>query len=79
MLLHAGGSQYKVPVVSEIYDPLSILEIDYQNQPPVGVLSKRCSENMQQIYRRTSILKSDFNKVAKQMQSKANFCMGVLL
>ena len=30
-----------------------------------GVPGKRCSENMQQIYRRTSIPKWDFNKAAK--------------
>ena len=35
-----------------------------QKQPPRGVLKKRCSENMQQIYRRTPILKCDFNKAA---------------
>ena len=29
-----------------------------------GVLKKRCFENMQQIYRRTVMLKGDFNKVA---------------
>ena len=32
-----------------------------------GVLRKRCSENMQQIYRRTPISKCDFNKVAKRL------------
>ena len=32
-----------------------------------GVLRKRCSKNMQQIYRRTPIPKCDFNKVAKQL------------
>ena len=36
----------------------------YQEQPAKGVLWKRCSDNMQQIYRKTSILKCDFNKVA---------------
>ena len=36
--------------------------IDYQKQPPRGVLKKRCSENMQQIYR-TPMSKCDFNKV----------------
>ena len=30
-------------------------------------LSKRCSENIQQIYRRTSMSKCDFNKVALQL------------
>ena len=37
-----------------------------QKQPFRGVLLKRCSENMQQIYRRTPIPKCDFNKVALQ-------------
>ena len=34
-----------------------------QDQPSRGVLRKRCSENMQQIYRRPPMLKCDFNKV----------------
>ena len=37
-----------------------------QKQPPRGVFRQRCSENMQQIYRRTPKPKCDFNKVAKQ-------------
>ena len=32
-----------------------------------GILKKRFSENMQQIYRRTPIPKFDFNKVALQL------------
>ena len=39
----------------------------YQKQSPRGLLRKRCSENMQQIYRRTPRLKCDFNKVAKKL------------
>ena len=35
-----------------------------QKQPPRGVPRKKCSENMQQIYRRTRMPKCDFNKVA---------------
>ena len=35
-----------------------------QKQPSRGVLRKRCSENMQQIYRRKPMLKCDCNKVA---------------
>ena len=38
-----------------------------QKQPPRGVPRKKCSENMQQIYRRTPMPKCDFNKVAKQL------------
>ena len=32
-----------------------------------GVFGKRFSENMQQIYRRTPMLKCGFSKVAKQL------------
>ena len=38
----------------------------YQKQPPRGVPRKRCSENMQQIYRRTLTPKCD-------LRSKSNF------
>ena len=34
-----------------------------QKQPPKNVLRKNCSENMQQIYRRTPMPKCEFNKV----------------
>ena len=37
-----------------------------QKQPSRGVSKKRCSENMQQIYRRTHMPKCDFNKIAFQ-------------
>ena len=49
-----------------------------QKQPYRGVPRKRCSENVQQIYRRTPMPKCDFNKVAKQLL-KSHFGMGVLL
>ena len=38
-----------------------------QKQPLRGVPEKRCSENMQQIYKRTPMPKCGFNKVAKQL------------
>ena len=38
-----------------------------QKRPSKGVLRKRCSENMQQIYRRKPMPKCGFNKVAKQL------------
>ena len=42
------------------------------------VLRKRCSENMQQIYRRTPILKYDFNKIALQLcQLQLTFRMSI--
>ena len=49
------------------YKFLAIIDLDsyIQKQPPKGVPRKRCSENMQQIYRRTPMPKCDFNEVAK--------------
>ena len=48
------------------YEPDN-LDVNKQKQPPRGVPRKRCSENMQQIYRRTLMPKCDFNKVALQL------------
>ena len=54
---------------------------DVQMQPSRGVLRKRCSQNMHQIYKRTLMPKCDFNKVAFQLATllKSHFGMGVLL
>ena len=41
-----------------------VRQVIIRKQPPRGVPRKRCSENMQQIYRRTPMPKCDFNKVA---------------
>ena len=38
-----------------------------QKQPPTVVPRKRCSENMQKIYRRTPVPTCDLNKVALQL------------
>ena len=34
---------------------------NYQKQPPIGVLIKKCYENMQQIYRKTLVLVEEYN------------------
>ena len=46
----------------------SCLVCSIKKQPPRSILWKRCSENMQQIYRGTSMPKCNFNKV-KQLYS----------
>ena len=46
---------------------------DVEKQPSRGVLMKRCSENMQQIYRRTLMSKCD----CKATLLKPHFDMGV--
>ena len=63
-------SEYiSVPSEYAFYDCFTVLSNvrTIQKQPSRGVLSKRCSENMQQIYRRTPMPKCDFNKFAKQL------------
>ena len=44
-----------------------IVELVNQKHSSRGVLEKRCSENMQQIYRRTPMPKCDFKKVDLQL------------
>ena len=50
-----------IPIKSPVY----IQKANKEKQPSRGDLMKRCSENMQQIYRRKALPKCDFNKVAK--------------
>ena len=40
------------------------LEYSSEEQPPRGVPRKKCSKNMQQIYRETPMPKCDLNKVS---------------
>ena len=53
---------------SSLYNDACVFEYNQckkqQKQPPSGVPRKRCSENMQEMYRRTPMPKCDFNKVA---------------
>ena len=59
-----------LPLFSKVYKRHIynyLLHCTEQTQQPRGVLRKRCSENMQQIYRRTPRPKSDFNKVTLKL------------
>ena len=47
--------------------PVKLTIVTKNKQPSASALKKRCSENMQQIYRRTLMLKCDFNKFAMQI------------
>ena len=49
-----------------------------QRQPSRGVPRKRCSENMQQIYRRTPTPKCDFNEVAKHLRSTSRWLLLII-
>ena len=62
------------PILSDLSDDPVLNDIEnfphhtsVQKPPPSGALKIRCSENMQQIYKRTPIPKCDFNKVATQL------------
>ena len=48
----------------KLVQPQNNLKTYLQKQPSRGVPRKKCSENMQQVYRRTPMPKCDFNKVA---------------
>ena len=55
---------YRMSSVSAI----RFLKNDFDmKQPSRGVVRKRCSANIQQIYRGTPMPKSNFNKAAKQL------------
>ena len=56
--------QRVIKILSLIFQIISIINSEAATQ---SVLRKRCSENMQQIYRRTPMPKCDSNKVAKQL------------
>ena len=50
-------------------ETLDINELNnLEKQPFRGVFIKRCSENIQQFYKRTPMPKCDFNKVAIQVE-----------
>ena len=49
------------------FNSFMVRSLSRPKQPPKGVSRKRCSENMQQIYRRIPMPKCDFNEVAKQI------------
>ena len=54
-------------ISKEIFFKNSVSLRKRQKQPSRGVLMKRCSENMQQIYKRTPTPICDFNEVTKQL------------
>ena len=63
-------SVFPVPKKFPKFPTSAFLSLSYsifQKQPSRVVRIKRCSENMQQIYRRAPMPKCDFNKVAKQL------------
>ena len=66
VLLKISQNSQETPV-PESHFKYSYSLKNFQKQPPRGVPRKRRSENMQQIYRRTSMPKCEFNKVALKL------------
>ena len=58
--------------LKKLLQSVTDLSFKLQKQPPrCAFFKKRCSENMQQIYRRTPMPMCDFNKVALQSAKSA--------
>ena len=67
MILRAQKFRYEKVKNSLPKDELNGEMGVFQKQPSRAVLRKKCSENMQQIYRRAPMSKCDFSKVTKQV------------
>ena len=61
----SGASELQICIPD--LENLAIRRINTKKQLLRGCLKKRCSENMQQIYRRTHLPKNDSNKVVLQL------------
>ena len=59
-------SKIKAQYVVFFAKKFNTLKLLFQKQPSRGILKNRCSENIQQIYRRTPMPKCYFNKVAME-------------
>ena len=59
----------KIYIIGTIWSNKNIFN---QKQPSICVLVKRCSENMQQIYRMRPIPKCDFNKVETTLRHECS-------
>ena len=66
------GEFVKVLIKYSETDSMVIMTDHLQKQPSRGVLKKKCSENVPQIYRRTPKPNCNFNNVTKQLYSQIN-------
>ena len=60
-------SQFALSCIGPNFWNKTLGTLKRQKQPSRGVLRKSCSEDMQQIYRRTTMPKCDFHKDAKKL------------
>ena len=61
---HVKCNQHRKPQLLNVFALNHFMSgnSELQKQPPRGVPRKKCSENIQQIYRKTPMLKCNFNK-----------------
>ena len=50
-----------------LYNVVNVFLVSHIRSTPPDLLRKKCSENMQQTYRRTPMSKGDFDKVTKKL------------
>ena len=62
-----SGTRLVIQTRSHKITLLHVIAFHLLKQPTRSALTKRCSENMQQVYRRTPMSKCDFNKAATQL------------
>ena len=62
-----GLKSYKINQDIDVWRKLGWGIRKIQKQPPRSVPRKKCSENIQQIYKRTPMRECDFSKVAMQL------------
>ena len=68
LILKVFSSNYRTSWHTKLYSTTTkITLLKIQKQPYRGVLKRRCSESMQQVYKRTPMPGYDFNKVALQL------------
>ena len=61
--------RYLLQILAKPLNKVSVVLLPpNQKQPSIGVLIKRCSENVQEVYKKTPMLKCDFNKVALRLR-----------
>ena len=67
LYIDKNDKQNKLSGDKVLFCILQNTEVDVKKQPFRGVLSKKCFENIQQIYRKTPMPKCDFGKIVKQL------------
>ena len=77
-MISDAAQKMKFSLIIFFGNPKALVSFYNQKQTSRGVLRKKFSENMQEIYKRTPMPKCDFNKVAKQTADLVTFTEEIL-